>query len=80
MVTNPGSEDDRCPIHQDGRKIFLYSEQINVVIELFRSISARSSRWQRMPLVSIPEIKDSFYDITVMNAFSRAIFSSDSHS
>src|SRR6266567_9472370 len=28
--TYPGSEDDRCPIHQDGGKIFLCSEQTNV--------------------------------------------------
>jgi hypothetical protein len=33
--THPGSEDDQCPIHQDGGKIFLYSEQIIVVMELF---------------------------------------------
>ncbi len=33
--TNPGSEDDQCPIHQDGGKIFLSSEQIIVVMELF---------------------------------------------
>ena len=28
--TYPGSEDDRCPMHQDGGKIFLCSEQTNV--------------------------------------------------
>ncbi len=28
--TYPGNEDDRCPIHQDGGKIFLCSEQTNV--------------------------------------------------
>jgi len=28
--TYPGSEDDRCPIHQDGGKIFFCSEQTNV--------------------------------------------------
>jgi len=28
--TYPGSEDDRCPIHKDGGKIFFCSEQTNV--------------------------------------------------
>ena len=33
--TNPGSEDDQCPMYQNGGKIFLRSEQIIVVIGLF---------------------------------------------
>ncbi len=35
-LTHPGSEDDRCPMHHDGGKIFLFCEQIIVVIGLFQ--------------------------------------------
>jgi hypothetical protein len=34
--TNPGSDADRCPMHHDGGKIFLCSEQIIAVIGLFQ--------------------------------------------
>jgi hypothetical protein len=34
--TNLGSEDDRCPMHYDGGEIFLFCEQIIVVIGLFQ--------------------------------------------
>ena len=33
--TNPGSDDDQCPIHQDGGEFVLCFEQMLVVMELF---------------------------------------------